>query len=231
MKWKQKFVEEYLRTLNVNSMKQKNSDIFDTWETILESEWLGVIDSDVSSSTVFKKTHSRISTVMNGNTSEYNSEYSPESNFEKKFPQYSISIDYDSAEISVYTKKWKIPVGCIGVWKVPNFEEFKHEEHLMFEVYEQFRGTWLALALYKLYTDIAKTHKNFVIPHAEYISSPSLLRFYIKNEIFDMVEIYDSNEGEFRELSEREIVKYMHNNEDKLYDEDGNIILLKLSEV
>lgn len=207
-------------------MEKLDENSFEYWEKILEKEGLWDIDNEIwiknnkkNLEKTLKTTPKKIDFVINPD------EYIK--NFEKENPWFKVKVDFENFEIEILDKNW-LMVWYIWPWIVP-LEWFETEEHLYFEVDEKYRWKNFWKFLYSIYKYFSKKDKNFVLPSYEFVNSPSALKFYLQNEIFSIVEIYDENEKNFRELDEQEVKKYLKEKWENFFDKDWKRIIFRLS--
>lgn len=193
-------------------MKNLDKNSFEYRENILRSEWLWALD-DFSYKEIGKVAREKIDVILDLNNFE---DY-----FSKKFPDLGLKIEYDKWEIDVYDKKTKHIIWHIGSWKI-FIDWYKWEEHLYFEVDNKYSWKWIWKFLYDSYVLLSKKYKNFIVPKVDYIDSPSMLNFYLKNEIYSIVSEYNFETKNFEELSLSEIENLKKENSDYFYDDYWN---------
>lgn len=205
---------------------EKNSQNY--WEKLLENEGLWDIDKKLWIKNIWKTNIKNTSDYTKNDVEKILNSSNFEKYFYKNFPNLELNVDYQNWEINIYDKKTKILIWHIGSWKniLPWYER---EEHLYFEVDEKYSWKWIWKFLYEYYVLLSKKYKNFVVPKEDYISSPSMLNFYLKNEIFSLVSEYNFESKNFEELSFSEIEKLKKENTEKYYDKNGNRRFFKLS--
>lgn len=206
-------------------MKNLNENSLEYWENLLKSEWLWDIDKEL-----WIKEQKNIKNTKKETRKKIDLVFNPDNyikNFEKENPDLKINIDFENSEIEILDKNW------LAIWHIwPGFvpfEWFENEPHLYFEIDEKYRWKDFWKFLFSIYKHFSKKDKNFILPENEYVSSPSNLNFFIKNEIFSIVEVYDKDEKIFRELDEQDLKKYLKNKNEYFLDNFWERIMLRLS--
>lgn len=141
------------------------------WENILAWEWLWDLDQQewFTIEKIEKETKKKSAKIIDINSLSLEE-------IEKK-AQVKIEIDEKNNFVIIKTLTW-IEIGKIGQSDYKDWDFFTWE-HLLNEIYEEFRWKWYWKLMYEVYLKIAK-EKDYYIPTIEYSKKVSMINLYKK---------------------------------------------------